>query len=252
MRPFTTSETSYILDHYSTETLAAMAVRLGRRVSSIQGRINTLVRNRALSRSCRFYQRPWTENDEDYLRDTWGRLTDTEIAAHLRRSRVAIQLKAKRLGITRLMAIWSGHDAARLFGADTKTILRWRRKHWLKARRAVFNRGLHRCWDFNEDEIERFIREMPWAYDIHLMTSGEYLTNVAREIYKSDPYLTTDEAAQLVHVDPETIRRWCRRGLPFQQRAKLGTRAGPWQGIKLIRRSDLLVWVQEHRRVKVA
>ena len=186
----------------------------------------------------------WLDEEKDYLIDTYGRLTDAEIGAHLGRKPTALREQAKALGINRRMAIYSARDVGRLFGVSVSTVIRWRRRRIIRARRSIITIGAHRCWDFNEDEIERFVREAPWVYDVHLMTPGEYLTNVARAIAKADPYLTTDEAAAIAGVGRWTINDWCRKGMACQRRYTAG---GSWRGVHVVRRSDLLAWIGAHR-----
>lgn len=50
-----------------------------------------------------------------------------------------------------------------------------------------------------------------------------------------DPWLTTEEAAELVHNHPETIRQACRRG-----ELKAAKRGRNWR----IRRSSIETWVE--------
>ncbi len=186
----------------------------------------------------------WLDDDKDYLMDSYGRLTDEEIAAQLGRKPTALRGQAKRLGINHRMAIYSASDVARLFGVAVSTVLRWRRRRIIRARRSIIAVGTHRCWDFSEDEIERFVRETPWVYDPRRMAPGEYLTNIARQIVKADPYLTTDEAAVIAGVSCWTINEWCRRGLPCQRRYMKG---GSYLGVHVVLRSDLRTWIDAHR-----
>lgn len=184
----------------------------------------------------------WSDDDETYLNDAWGRLPDTTVAGHLHRTVTACYEKARRLGIMRKMNVYTARAVAEIFGVDSKTIATWCRRGWLAGRRSPIPCGVTRMWDFDPDDLERFVRERPWAYDRSLMAEGDYLTLLAARVAKADPWLTCEEAARAVQVCAETVRRWCREGLPHQHRPTLGAQHGPWAGRLVIRQADLLSW----------
>lgn len=197
--------------------------------------------------------RYWTDDDAEYLADHYGRRADASIAAHLGRSLWSIRLKAKRLGINHKSNVWSSRDVARLFGIDGKTVATWIRRGWIKARRAPFGCGANRPWSVDADSLERFVRGMGWAYDWRLMTEGEYLTNIARDLHKADPWLTVPEIARELGWHPGTVQRHVQSGsLPCQRRPK-HTHGGPREGAIVVQRSALLAWreqyaAESHRR----
>lgn len=246
---YTAEDDAVIIGCYGIETLHRIAEKLGRTFHSVQQRTYVLIGQGRLRMSDRFYHRPWTEDDEEYLADHWGRIGDAAIAKHLGRTIVSIRLKAKRLGLTRRGNVWTAADVARLFGVNGKTVVHWIERGWLRGHRAPFGAGgRDRAWSIDEDSLGKFIRTMGWAYDVRMMTPGEYLTNLARQIHRADPWLETEGAARLAGVAVNTIQRWCRGGLPHHRRGNLGSQHGPWQGKIIIRRSDLLTWVDERKR----
>ena len=248
MSAYTPAEDAYIIAHYASATLRSIGEHLGRPWQCVQGRCDRLAQHGRLDKNQRYYQRPWTEEDEDWLADNYGKLSDAVVCAHLKRTRWAITVKAKRLGINRKMAFWNASHVADLFGVDRKTITHWKDRGWLTARRSPITQGKHPIWHITEEEIERFICQLPWAYDLALMRKGDFLTDLAKEVHQADPWLTTSEAAKLAGVCAQTLNRWCNQeGLPSKRRPKLGTQAGPWQGLRMIRKTDLVAWLAEKR-----
>lgn len=254
-RPFTPAEDQAIIANYATLQLKEIAATLGRSWTVIQQRRDYLARHGLLDKTQRAYNREWSEDDLEYLANHWGAKADATMATHLRRTVVACELKAKRLGLNRHMAVLTARDVGRIFGVDAKTILTWVKRGWLKGKRAGFVQGQYRVWNFeteanrlHQQSIEAFIRAMPWAFDLALMPKGDYHTNLAKDVLAADPWLTSEEAAKVAGVHVNTLQRWTRcEELPCQHRPKLGTHHGPWQGLIVIRKADLVTWLATHR-----
>src|SRR5690349_21265669 len=100
-QPWTDAETRYLVNHYATDTLHAIAAHLGRPFESVQIKSYALQKAGLVSKHKRAYNPPWSEDDEDYLNDNFGRLSDETIARHLKRPIWGVRLKAKRIGICR-------------------------------------------------------------------------------------------------------------------------------------------------------
>lgn len=238
-RRFSAEEDAYIVAHYSTLTLVEMARALSRSDSSICHRCDALVRAGKLDRSQRAYHRNWTEREDDWLSDHWGVMGDDAIAARLRRSVVAVAVRAKRLGLTRRLAVYSASDVARLFGVGSKAVVVWAERGWVEARRSPIRCGPNRVWSFSERSLDRFVRDCGWAYDWRRMEPGEYLSNLAKRVDSADPWLTIPEVSRLLGRSPCFIRRWISRGvLPFRRRPKQ-QHAGDPAGLIVVRKSDL-------------
>lgn len=238
-RRFTAEEDAYLIAHYSTETIRQIARHLGRSWGVVQQRTYWLQKHGRLDVFERHYHRPWSEADDEYLHEWWGKLRGETVARHLNRSVNACVIRAKRaMGLNGHQNIWPARVVARLFGVNDKTIVQWVKRGWLKARRAGCGAGRTRCWDVDEDSIERFIVLMGWAYDWRRMESGEYLTRLARRVARADPWLTVDEAAREADVVPATIRQWVERGhLPARHRPKCGQYGHAY--VLVVRKSDV-------------
>jgi hypothetical protein len=249
---FTPAEDAFIIAHYPTLTFQEMAAALGRRYAGIQSRASCLVAQGRLDVHQRHYQRPWTEDDEDYLNDQWGKVSDTEMTKHLNRSPVALTIKAKRLGINRRQNVWTARNVAEVFGVDPKTVIRWLDRGWIQGKKAPFGsggqRGEYRAWSFEEASLETFVREMGWAFDWRRMVEGDYLTRLAKSLDKADPWLTLGECGKLIRHHQGTVYRWTREGLAHQHRPKQ-SQSGPVEGIIVVQRSELLAFVERRRPI---
>ena len=111
--------------------------------------------------------RRWSDDDEEILRDLYCRFEIAVVARKMKRSRSAIVLKAKRIGLNRMMrdGWYTKADVCELFGVD---------HHWVTARVnsgalvAKSNRpdlapaqkgGSY--WRIQEKDLRSFIRRYP-------------------------------------------------------------------------------------------
>lgn len=176
--------------------------------------------------------RNWTRQQDEYLRENWGRFSDTAVARAVGRTVVACQIRAKRhLLINRKMNVYTGREVAKIFDVDSHVVSRWIKAGYLKARRAGFRAGRGRVWDVDDLSIERFIRKYPWVYDrrrIHRVDYS-YWREMAEAAWARTPFVTAEEAAQLLGCHVETVRRHCRSGWLKAHLANwLGQRRGAW------------------------
>ena len=84
--------------------------------------------------------RTWTKEDKEYLDEHWGRCTLSYISTHLKRTKVAVKLKAKRMhlgAITRADEYMTANQVSVLLNIDRHAITRWILKHGLKANKKV-------------------------------------------------------------------------------------------------------------------
>lgn len=239
--PWTEEDSSYLVDHYGDQTLHQIAEHLGRTFEAIQVRSYKLIREKRLDPSKRFYHAPWSEDEEDYLRDSLGLLSDAAICKKLGRSRVAITLKAKRLGINRKMNLYTAREVGRIFGVDAKTVLGWQSRGWLvgKRTRVGCGGGKRRMWHFPDDELERFVDYHGWVYDWRRIDRNSYLFNRAKECHERDPWLTLEEVGAVLGWQKPRVARWLHRDfIPHKRRPKQA-QYGPWQGLIVVQRSAL-------------
>lgn len=111
--------------------------------------------------------RTWTEDEIEYLKEHWGLSPLKNIAEKLNRTKIAVHLKAKRkkLGmVTRADEYITPNYLAKLLKTDSHIIIRWIKKHNLKAVKKVmvFERefylikhsDLYRWLEKNQDRFD--------------------------------------------------------------------------------------------------
>ncbi|OFW99257.1 MAG: hypothetical protein A3E78_11765 [Alphaproteobacteria bacterium RIFCSPHIGHO2_12_FULL_63_12] len=124
----------------------------------------------------------WTPEDLDYLERGISRHSWAAMAKHLRRSKIAVQLKAKRLGLRKLSTEGlTQNQVAFAFGVERRKVHRWIQMEWLRARRRrsdrtaanggdaylIFEADLRRFIAMHPDEIElRRIADKQWFIDL--------------------------------------------------------------------------------------
>lgn len=146
----------------------------------------------------------WTRADETKLIDLVeaGHSYDA-IARKLKRSRVAVQIKAKRLGtrITTTRASLSALAAARALGLScAKIISSWIRRGWLKARNAgTADRPL---WRITWDDLTAFMEQPDhWiAWSVERIPDPALREWAAELRAGAERYVSQAEVARRYHV----------------------------------------------------
>ena len=72
--------------------------------------------------------RIWTKEDKEYLDEHWGKCTLSYISTHIKRTKIAIFLKSRRMGlgaITRADEYMTANQISILLNIDRHTVLRW-------------------------------------------------------------------------------------------------------------------------------
>lgn len=185
---------------------------------------------RFANRTKRIHRRAWTAEQNRVLAALAGTMPVEEIADALerrfliRRTVASLRIQAKRLGIS----LWSGgyslQQMERIFRLDHRAIVRnWVTTGVLAGKRWK-GRGPNEGWWFEPAEVERFVRECGWAYDVTRMLPGHPLTRLAELAHKADPWLTYQDLMAYLGIKAEiNMDRWRRRGLiPHKRRAKSG------------------------------
>lgn len=110
-------------------------------------------------------ERPWTEEEEEFLEANLSHLAVLTLARRLRRSPTAIAVKAKRLGLRKRDGAYTARAVAQGFGVDDHAVVRWIDAGMLKARRR--NSGRPRDMYFISDRaVKDFVRGYPLAFDL--------------------------------------------------------------------------------------
>jgi len=191
---------------------------------------------------------PWSEDEVSFLRNSVRRTGLKKIAQALGRSETAIKLKAKRLGIRKLVTGdgYTMRSLERGLGVDHHQVERWIRHGWFAGERRESQRhGRQRgdIWYFTAEAIRELIRRHPeevdrrrvdWTWFIEvLLGSPDAETDGGQDIlplpprpgrsiyaYMSDEahsllvahytgaVMRTEALAQILGVSPDEIVTW--------------------------------------------
>lgn len=142
----------------------------------------------------------WTPREDAALAELGGTMPMVDLIDALerrfsrRRTMPAVRIRAKRLGISLWQRSLCLRDLVALFGVDHRVISR----HWIEPGHIVGRRwdgrGPNRGWWFEHAEVERFIREEGWLYDVTRMPKGHRLTRLAELTARRDPWIAGLEA----------------------------------------------------------
>lgn len=128
----------------------------------------------------------WTEEDEAYLERNLHRKSIADIAKHLGRTKTAVKLKAKRLGVNKTLQ--EGYTMRGLclgLGCDHHKVEKWLERGWIKGRRRKTERAEVQgdVWLFTDKNIRDFVishpneidhRRIDWLWMVDLLAGGDY------------------------------------------------------------------------------
>jgi hypothetical protein len=138
---------------------------------------------------------PWTMQEIAYLEQSLHRLRLAEIARHLGRTTIAMQLKAKRLGLRKTSEGYTMRGLCLGLGVDHHTVSRWIEAGWLKGTRRHSERERD-LWYFADQDIRAFVRAHPaeidprrvdwlWLVDV-LLDCGHLAAQPTRAAHKEN------------------------------------------------------------------
>ena len=193
----------------------------------------------------------WTPEELEYLANHYGLIPKKRLARHLKRSEKAVAKVAKKKlhGLRQKDNFYTALDVARSLGIpDSKRIIRWVERGWLKGKRAPMRQGPYPVWLFREGDIVKCLQQRPWLLELKGMPE-HYFRSVVKREWESDPWYTCKHAAPLLGIKtPFVVYRYIYRGwLPAIKK--------PWggQGVWIIRRSAIQAFLNhdprpQHRR----
>lgn len=167
------------------------------------------------------HQKHWTEEELDYLANSFGVLTDKTLASRLQRSEGAIRRKvSRRFHMHRWDNLYNAAELAEALGMENaQRIIRWVTHGWLTARRSSILRGRYRYWKFSYTGIVRCLRRHPWLVMLEptrrwlISDYSHHFFYIVRKEWRRDPWYTTEQVASLLKVTAHTIRDYIHRGL---------------------------------------
>jgi len=131
----------------------------------------------------------WTKRQERILRDWLPHRSLDWIAKKLKRSRTAIVVKSKRLGICKSKAGFTACGLAIILGADPKTITRWIERGLLAATRRQTRRNSRQHGDFfyiDPSAARDFIRDNPDEISIRTVAKRPFIELLTYQKETSD------------------------------------------------------------------
>lgn len=192
--------------------------------------------------------RQWASRDLAELHLVWGTAPEAEIAARFGRTVDACRIALWRWYGSKAAKgdLLSGQGVARILGVDVHYVTGLIRSGLLRGRRRrLGGSGPRFKWVVSEECLETFLRDHPTRYYPDRVT-GVHWRQVVAEIHATDPFLTTEAAAKLLCIEPNSVLQRIYAGDLLAARGLRDGRFGeaPW----LVRRSDVLAWRDRDRR----
>ena len=147
----------------------------------------------------------WSVEDITTLEAIWGTMPDAAVARRIGRTIAAVKYKASRMGLRKKDQIITAGDAQAFLGVSPNTLLALVRGGYITPKKAPFRRGANIVWNFEEVEIERFLREAPWMVNRSTMPYSKFKCEMAE-------WMTSGEAADRLGVLTEVVWRLYRNG----------------------------------------
>lgn len=189
-------------------------------------------------------RRDWTYEDMDRLVALLDAGFDYDYCARqLRRTRTAIEVKAKRMRckMTTRVTVMTAREVARLLGKGcAKSVVWWIDAGWLRARAA--NCKGRRIWRICWDDLMAFLRDDRYwmAWDAQRITDSDLRTEMVALRENKPRWLMQGEVAHRYCVGIGTVKQWIAKG--FLPAARYGNH--------YIREDDFDGWIPPCQRSK--
>ena len=108
------------------------------------------------------YSRPWTEEEEDYLRRWWGIKEDILIGIYLCRTIEALVIRAKKLGIRNKKIYYTARECARMLNYSDTRFINYIQKKYIKTRTATTEQYIHQI---KVEWLHEFMKNYQHLYD---------------------------------------------------------------------------------------
>ncbi|KKL57727.1 hypothetical protein LCGC14_2232510 [marine sediment metagenome] len=208
---WTPEQDDYLVSTHGTLSAKAQARHLHRPYPSVIFRRHELAALGRIDPGKRAYQRPWTEEEEEYLTDHYSDRSMAALCRRLRRSVSGINNHKKRLGVRRTDGFYTARSLGEVFHVDPKVVAWWVKQGWLTGKKAPYNQGIYRPWVFHEEEVRELIQERPWLFKYARM-ERHIFRSLVLEQWERDPWYTIKDAARRFNVSDEYLRGVALRG----------------------------------------
>lgn len=200
--PLTPEREAFIRAHYQPDGRGrGWTLRLAKRMGVPKWRLARWAAALGLSEHLATKPAPWTPAEDAHLerRLEQGRTLEV-IARELRRSLTAVEVRAKRLGISRRSCRHglSATAAAMAMGVDVHKVTRWIAAGWLDASRMGTARVPQQGgdeWVIPEQALRKFLREHPTAYSLRRVDQTWFLSLVFGSLGERETPTSRTDAA---------------------------------------------------------
>jgi hypothetical protein len=173
----------YVLDEPGRRLILALYDGTTQRIDELQRRLGVprwqvrkWGRDLGLARQ---KEPPWTEEEVQYLEGFLHKVSLGDIAKHLGRTKTAVRLKAKRLGINKCYQEgYTMHGLCLGLGCNHHQAKRWLESGWLKGTRRKTERVEPQggdVWLFTDPAIREFVRRHPEEIDLRRVEKHWFL-----------------------------------------------------------------------------
>lgn len=118
------------------------------------------------------YNRPWTDEETDYLKRWWGIEDVTTIGIHLRRSKEGLRVRAKKLGICSKKVYYTARECSQMLGISDNTFLTYINKKYVNSRKAKTEQLIHQI---KHDELIDFMKNHQDKWDSRKMKDSPFI-----------------------------------------------------------------------------
>lgn len=184
-------------------------------------------------------ERPWSEEDLEYVAENVGLKSMEQMMSYLHRSRngIKIIMHRKLHNTNQRSNIWTADSLAEDLGIScSKTVVAWLTRGYIVGDRAPFSYGPNEVWRFKYEDIIKCLEERPWLCRRERMPES-YFRSIIQSEYKKNPWYTAKEAATFLGLaDHNPIHRYIYQQLLPAVRRPMGGSKGEW----IIRHKDLV------------
>lgn len=122
----------------------------------------------------------WSEAEVETLRERWGEVPLSELCSILGRTKNAVKLKARSVGLPtngKRCPYFTTGELAEVIGVDRGSVFEWVKKGELPAKKLYF--GDRAMWYIHPDDAEKWLKEHPnrWVVALH----GEEFSRALRD-----------------------------------------------------------------------
>ena len=157
-------EDNYIKANWNTSTIDDIANDLGRSFASVKGRAYNVLKLKGPNGRDR---RIWTEEEDNYLKDTWGKYKVSTISRKINRTKYSIITRAIILNLGPQTQWYTTGEIQEMTGIDRTSIVKIIKRHDLKYCKDTTNKTRYQM---NDDQIKALLEVVPNSWNYYNLT----------------------------------------------------------------------------------